>query len=196
MTKPVRTPAIYADLEKVPPRLVAEIIQGEIVTHPRPTPRHARAMSRLNATLGNPFDEGEGGPGGWIFLIEPELHLGADVLVSDLAAWRIERLPEAPKRAYVDVAPDWVCEILSDATADYDRGAKRASYGKAGVSYLWLLDPRDRQLECFQLVAENWMLIGMVSSGESVTMPPFDAITFPLDKLFPFDIPKNTTSQG
>jgi hypothetical protein len=33
--------------------------------------------------IGPPFDEGQGGPGGWRILYEPELHFGRDVLVPD-----------------------------------------------------------------------------------------------------------------
>ena len=32
-------------------------------------------------------------PGGWWLLFEPELHLGNDILVPDLAGWRREHLP-------------------------------------------------------------------------------------------------------
>jgi len=32
-----------------------------------------------------PFDRGRGGPGGWWMLDGPELHLGRNVLVPDLA---------------------------------------------------------------------------------------------------------------
>lgn len=43
--------------------------------------------------LSGPFDEGRGGPGGWIILDEPELHLSEDVLLPDLAGWHRERMP-------------------------------------------------------------------------------------------------------
>lgn len=56
--------ATYADLEAVPPTRVAELIRGTLYTFPRPSPRHARASSRLTGKLLGPFDLGEGGPGG------------------------------------------------------------------------------------------------------------------------------------
>ena len=89
----VRKPATYADLEAVHPHLVAEILDGELVTHPRPVPKHSAAASSLEMELGDAFQRGRSGPGGWIFLGEPELHFGADIVVPDLAAWRRERLP-------------------------------------------------------------------------------------------------------
>jgi Uma2 family endonuclease len=134
--------ATYADLEAVPPHLVAEIIGGELVTYPRPAPRHAATGVELAIELGGPYGRGRGGPGGWIFLAEPELHLRSDVVVPDLAGWRRERLPVEPETAYIEVAPDWVCEISSPSTRDNDRGAKRTIYAAAGIGHLWLLDPQ------------------------------------------------------
>lgn len=181
--------ATYADLEAVPPHLVAEIIGGELVTHPRPAPRHASAAVELGLEIAGPFGRGRGGPGGWIFLIEPELHLGADVVVPDLAGWRRERLPAEPETAYVEVAPDWLCEISSPSTRDYDRGPKRRIYADAGVSHLWLLDPRAKLLETFALTQGKWLLLNTFQAEDAVSVAPFEAVSFPLSNLFPFDAP-------
>ena len=181
--------ATYADLEAVPPHLVAEIVDGRLETHPRPAPRHGLAANRLGIKLGNPFDLGEGGPGGWVFIVEPELHLGPDVVVPDLAAWRRERMPQEPTTAFIETSPDWVCEIVSPSTARLDRGPKRRIYAQAGVPHLWLLDPSDRVLEAFALAAGQWLLLATVEPGDEVRVAPFDAVSFPLNALFPFDEP-------
>lgn len=181
--------ATYADLEAVPAHLVAEIIDGVLETHPRPRPRHAMAASDLSTLLGTPFRYGRGGPGGWIFMIEPELHLGAHVVVPDLAAWRRERVPTDLEAAHIEIAPDWVCEILSPSTVRLDRGRKRRIYAEAKIGHLWLLDPAAGVLEGFALADGRWVLLATVQRGESVALPPFDAVPFPLDDLFPFDDP-------
>jgi Uma2 family endonuclease len=181
--------ATYADLEAVPDHLVAEIINGVLETHPRPRPRHGAAAGELYAELTLPFRRGRGGPGGWIFVIEPELHLGRHVVVPDIAGWRRERLPVEPETAFIETPPDWVCEILSPSTARLDRGPKRRIYAEAGVEHLWLLDPADGVLEGFALTGGRWLLLGTVERGEAVALPPFDAVSFPLDDLFPFDDP-------
>ena len=67
MGDPAKRRANYDDLLAVAETLVAEIIDGELVTQPRPATLHARAASRLGAELGGPFDRGKGGPG----LIDP-----------------------------------------------------------------------------------------------------------------------------
>ncbi|MFD0936549.1 Uma2 family endonuclease [Methylobacterium trifolii] len=181
--------ATYADLAAVPDHLVAEIVDGTLETHPRPRPRHAAAAMELATELGPPFARGRGGPGGWIFMVEPELHLGPQVVVPDLAGWRRERLPAEPDTAYVETPPDWACEILSPATTRIDRGPKRRIYGEAGIGHLWLLDPGAGVLEAFALTDGRWLLLGTVQRGETVGLAPFDAVPFPLDDLFPFDDP-------
>jgi hypothetical protein len=76
-----KKPATYEDLLAVPDILVAEIIGGELLTSPRPAVPHANAASSLGGILFNPYRRGIGGPGGWVILDEPELHLGGDVVV-------------------------------------------------------------------------------------------------------------------
>ncbi len=189
--------ATYADLEAAPPHLVAEIIHGALMTHPRPPPRHAAASSSLGDELSSPFQKGRAGPGGWVFLVEPELHFGSNVLVPDIAGWRRERLP-SPDKAYIETAPDWACEVLSPSTEFYDRGAKRDIYALAGVSYLWLINPVAQQLEAFQLTARHWLLQATVVGASEVKIPPFDAAPFSLGLLWPFDEPidPNAVPQG
>ncbi len=62
MAKLVRKGILYQDFMSVPDNMVAEILNGTLVTQPRPTPRHSRVISVLGFKLGNAFDkEGDGG---------------------------------------------------------------------------------------------------------------------------------------
>jgi Uma2 family endonuclease len=187
MAKPAQHAATYADLEAVPPHLVAEILYGRLVTHPRPAPRHSGAASVLGGMLIPPFQLGRGGPGGWILLDEPELHLAEHVVVPDLAGWRRERLSKLPDRAWIDVAPDWVCDVLSPSTEGYDRGEKRSIYAEARVGHLWHVDPVLRMLEAFELRDGKWLLLDVFQDNAEVAVPPFADIAFSLAPLWPFD---------
>ena len=115
---PARKRATYADLLQVPERFIAEIVDGELTTAPRPSFPHARAVSIISRQL-DPFDQGSGGsdgPGGWWILFEPELHLGADILVPDIAGWRRERMPVLEDVPYSELAPDWARHARAAAT--------------------------------------------------------------------------------
>ena len=163
---------------------MAEILNGRLETHPRPAPRHAWSASNLGGKLTEPFNFGNGGPRGWRILDEPELHLGADVVVPDLAGWRRERLPDLPDTPWFELAPDWVCEVLSPSTARIDRAVKMPLYANADVGYLWLIDPDLMTLEAYELCQDKWLLLNTLSGEDAVSLPPFDAIAFPLSALW------------
>src|SRR5689334_19093649 len=105
MVKPLTREATYEDLLALPEHVVGEIIDGELHVSPRPASLHAAAATALGEELGPPFKRGRGGPGGWMILLEPELHFGRQVVVPDLAGWRRERMPEMPDVAYFTLAP-------------------------------------------------------------------------------------------
>jgi Uma2 family endonuclease len=184
MGDPAKRRATYEDLLAVPKNLVAEIIHGALVTTPRPASLHARATSRLGAELDGPFDRGRGGPGGWILLDEPELHLHGDILVPDLAGWRREHMPELPDATAFELAPDWICEVLSPSTAATDRAEKLPIYAREQVAHVWLVDPVARTLEACHLENGHWVLLGAWRDAAKVRVAPFDAFELELAGLW------------
>jgi Uma2 family endonuclease len=184
--------ATYADLEAVPANKVAELIRGTLYVMPRPALRHARASSRLGVKLGGPFDLGEGGPGGWWILDEPELHFPdptapgeEDALVPDLAGWRRERVPKMPDAAYCTIAPDWICEVVSPSTESQDREVKMPVYAREGVRHAWLIDPIAKTLEVYTLGAGGrWSEAETYYGGDVVHAVPFDAVGLDLSALW------------
>ncbi|MGE0049281.1 MAG: Uma2 family endonuclease [Acidithiobacillus sp.] len=128
------------------------------------------ASSVLGVDVGAAYGRGKDGPGGWWILDEPELHLGVDVLVPDLAGWRRERLPSLPQTAWFAQAPDWVCEVLSPATALTDRVLKLPRYGAAGVGHCWLIDPDARTLEAYANQDGHWLLLGTWADQDLVAI--------------------------
>jgi len=185
MPQTAKHQATYEDLFDLPENMVGEILNGDLHTHPRPAPKHARAYSALTGSLWNPYDSGSGGPGGWWILDEPELHLGSDILVPDLAGWKREHMPKLPETAWFELAPDWACEILSPSTARSDRIIKMPIYAREGVKHLWLVDPDLKTLEIYELNADShWTLISTLKDDDPVSQPPFDAIEFSLSVLW------------
>ncbi|MFP2928635.1 Uma2 family endonuclease [Pyxidicoccus sp. 3LG] len=183
--KPSRPESVYEALERLPPHVVGEIIGGELYVSPGPRIVHSLAASRLLKRLG-PFDEEEGeqGPGGWLILFEPRLHLSGDVLEPDLAGWRRERLPEVPDAVGWELAPDWLCEVLSPSTEALDRNRKMAVYAREGVKHVWLVDPHAQTLEVYRLGGGDWRLLGTHTGNAAVRAEPFDALPLKLTSLW------------
>lgn len=181
---PGRRAATYEDLLRVPPHLVAEILDGELVTSPRPSARHAAVATRIATDIEGAFGRGRGGPGGWVILVEPELHLGQQILVPDLAGWRRPRMPEIPDAPFLELAPDWVCEVLSPSTAALDRTRKMRHYAASGVELVWLLDPAPETLEVFRLDGGGWRLVSSVAGPAVARAAPFDAAGLDLGAIW------------
>lgn len=188
MNKPfhdVHQGATYQDVLDAPPNMVAELVAGKLHLQPRPAPRHSNAQGGLAAKIGGPFHfDGDGGPGGWWILIEPEVHLGDNVLVPDLGGWRRSRMPRLPDQAAIDLPPDWVCEVMSPSTRQFDRGEKARRYAEAGVPHLWMVDVDARLLEVFERREGSWLLRASLMDDDPVRQPPFDAAEFGLGALW------------
>jgi Uma2 family endonuclease len=184
MGRPARKPATYDDLLNLPDDKIGEIVDGELYASPRPGAPHSGCAFELSVDLGTPFQRGRGGPGGWLFLFEPELHLAGEILVPDLGGWRRERLPKVPDAPAVTLAPDCVCEILSPSTERLDRARKLPAYARHGVGHAWLINPQARTLEVYRREGERWVLIATHADDATFRAEPFDAIELDLLRLW------------
>lgn len=178
----------YRDIVALPEHVVGEIVGGELEVSPRPRSRHARAATRMYGSLrdfdlDDDEDDGEG-PEGWWVLFEPEVHFGGDVLVPDLAGWRRDRMPVLEDTTWFDMAPDWVCEVLSPSTARLDRTRKLPIYAQAGVAYAWLVDVDAECLEAYRREGAFWVLIGAWGGDEVARIAPFEARELKLSRLW------------
>jgi Uma2 family endonuclease len=176
--------ATYQDVLDAPEDKVAEVIDGEFHLSPRPAAPHAAVGSSLFGELQPPFGRGRGGPGGWVFLFEPELHFEDDIVVPDLAAWRQERMAVVPDAAYFTTPPDWICEVISTSTERRDRIGKLPIYARAGVGFAWLVNPRLRMLEAYRSTDGQWTIVGLYKDTDRARIEPFDAIELDLATLW------------
>lgn len=178
----------------MPEHVHAEIIHGTLYVMSRPAPRHANAASVLGVELGGPFQRGRGGPGGWWILDEPEIHFTVkEPVIPDLAGWRVERMPALPDTAYFELAPDWVCEVMSRSTEKLDRDVKLPLFAEHGVRHVWFVDPIDQRLEVYTRYPDEprWREVRMYTVGP-VRAAPFDAIE--LDLAAPWSPPARIPS--
>jgi len=177
--------ATYDDLVAVPDNLVAEIVDSELFTSPRPATSHARAGSAIGSDLFGGFDRlprGASRLGGWWILDEPELHFGQDVLVPDMGGLADRAHAEHPDVVGITTVPDWVCEVISPGTARPDRTRKMPVYAREGVRHLCLVDPIARTLEVYRLENGRWAVAGTDGGDESLRAEPVETIALDMSR--------------
>jgi Uma2 family endonuclease len=184
MTEPARHRATYQDVLDAPDDKIAEVVNGVLHLSSRPRWKHQSVATSLTGELVPPFQRGRGGPGGWVFVSESELHLGDDILVPDLVGYRRERLPTIEDVAFKTLAPDWICEVLSPSTQKFDRVDKMTSYAAAGVKHAWLIHPIRQMLEVFRLHRRRWQAVAIHQEDERIRAEPFEAIELDLSLLW------------
>jgi Uma2 family endonuclease len=96
----------------------------------------------------------------------------------------LERSINAGISAAFELPPDWVCEVLSPSTEMLDRAQKVPHYARAGVSHVWLLNPRARTLEVLALDGTGYRIANVSADDAAVRALPFDAIELELDLLW------------
>lgn len=174
------------------PGVNVEILDGFKLMSPRPATPHGIVGGRLYGHFQQRFDRRAGGPperpGGWILMYEPELRLEGHTLIPDLAGWRRERFALLDRKAAAfRVAPDWVCEVLSDSTELIDRQRKMPLYHRYGVTHVWLVDPLLQTLEIFRSTPDGYLFVGTHGDQDVVHAEPFDAVELPLGEIWPTD---------
>jgi Uma2 family endonuclease len=182
MAEPASKRATWADLEALPEHVRGELIFGVLYTHAQPRPRHQRIAGLVFARTSGPYDHDPSGPGGWWILVEPGIglpELDVGEVVPDVAGWRRERLPGLPD-TQIQLAPDWVCEVLSPSTRTHDLRLKRKLYADAGVRWMWVVDPEARTLTASRLHVDGdtrrWLELGVYADDDVARVEPFDEL--------------------
>jgi Uma2 family endonuclease len=123
-----------------------ELLDGEVLVTPSPSPVHQEVVSELTAVL-RPLV-----PPQWSVLSGPldvvlPAHDGDTVLQPDLLIAHRERLTAKGH----DGPPVLVVEVLSPTTWHRDLGAKMAAYAEAGVPHYWVVAPTTRSITVYEL---------------------------------------------
>ncbi len=157
----------YEDYAQLPEGAPYQLIDGELVMSPAPTPRHQRISQNLNRALDR-FVEDHGL--GEVYCSPIDVYLSdidtpqPDILF--IAKARLDIIGEK----YIEGAPDLVVEILSPSTAYYDLKKKKRLYETSGVKEYWVVDPEAQEIEVYALVEGRFELFareaeqGVISS--------------------------------
>ena len=158
-----------------------EIVDGELLLTPAPTPYHQTVAMRLGFLLHALVERERPGQ---IFIAPCDVVLSRfDVLQPDvffISAARISIVGEK----YIREAPDSVVEVLSPSTADRDRVAKAKQYARFGVAEMWIADPESRAIEVFSNSPEGFRREAVYDGGDVLRSPILPGLEIPLDRVF------------
>jgi Uma2 family endonuclease len=93
-------------------------------------------------------------------------------------------MPEVPDAAAFELAPDWVCEVISPSTAATDRAEKLPIYARESIGHVWLVDPMAMTLQACRLEAGRWLLLGTWRDDARVRVEPYEAVELELGGLW------------
>lgn len=161
-----------------------EIIDGMLYVTNAPVFDHQYAVSELHLQLGLFVKQKDVG----IVLTAPfEIHLPgiAKPVQSDVFFIAKARQPQAGDKLFSG-APDFIVEVVSPASVRTDRVVKFNAYERAGVREYWLVDPRTRFVESFQLAEQprEYILLGQCGPGETIRSAVFADLQIAVDSLF------------
>lgn len=147
----LQRPLTYDDLLEMPDDgLRRELLGGELIVTPAPSPGHQRILRSLFLAV-NQHVVGHGL--GEVFFAPVDVRLGRFNIVQPdmifLASAR-PRVPDAQQA--IDGAPDLVVEVISPSSAGIDRVRKMALYADSGIAEYWIADPAARSIVCYSLV--------------------------------------------
>jgi len=177
----VRKRHTYADYEKLPEGAPYQLIGGELVMTPAPTPYHQRISMEIEyalvqfvkatgigVILDAPID---------VYLSETETYQPDIIFISK------ERLTIIGEKK-IEGAPDLVVEILSPATAYYDLRHKMQVYETSGVREYWIVDPVEKTVELYENAGGVFSIFSKAREKGSVRSKLLQGFEIDLVKIF------------
>jgi Uma2 family endonuclease len=158
-----------------------ELVQGEFVMTPAPSPRHQRVSRKLQYELMTQLEKP-----GFAEVIDAPIDVVLDelnVVQPDLAIVASARRSIITERA-VEGPPDILVEILSPSSVDRDRHLKHTLYARFGVREYWIVDPIRGLLEAYRLADQGYVLRERCDRASTLRCPDFAELEVRLLEVF------------
>ncbi len=158
-----------------------QLLDGELIVAPSPTTRHQTILLRLSRAMHDGVNSSQLGRV-WVAPLDVVLS-DHDVAQPDLFFVSNAR-ENIVTEANVQGAPDLVVEILSPATAKYDREYKMTLYSRHGVREYWLVDPEEDLVEVWTESETGLVQAAAYQRGDTLASPLLEGLNIPLEAIF------------
>ena len=97
------------------------------------------------------------------------------VSIPDVSFVTWDRLPgrESPREPIPDLAPELAVEVLSEGNTKPEMARKVREYFEAGVTLVWLIDPKKRTARVFSTVEKSTLIRADQSLDGGTVLPGF-----------------------
>ena len=171
----------YEDYLLTPDDRRYELVDGDLLLTPAPTPHHQLVAGHLFAAL---LEFVRGRSLGKVIVAPCDVVLSRfDVVQPDILFIRSERLFIIGEKN-IQGAPDLVIEVLSPSTEDRDRTMKTKLYARSGVRELWIVDPSAKTVEIFSGAGSELHSTAVVSGAETLRTAILPGLEIPLLQVF------------
>lgn len=157
-----------------------QVIDGDLIMSPAPTPNHQRISRRIFNILSTFAQEGDE-----VFYAPIDLYVDEkNVLQPDLLFISKKNKDIITNRG-IEGVPDLVVEIISPSNIFTDRNKKKKIYQQIGVTEFWIVDPANKTLEIYSNSQEDLDTpsLFLVVEGE-VSSSVLLKLTFNLKDIF------------
>jgi Uma2 family endonuclease len=174
----------YLDMPEHLQRPNTELVEGEIVVS-EPTPLHQDVQLELIYALSGWCRQARGRGRIWLpldVLIDDRNVFAPDILWYGTGAGP-DRSSQPPSPV-----PHLAAEVRSPSTWRYDIGPKKASYERAGLRELWLIDTAASEVLIFRRSvpdAPGFDVALELERDDTLTSPQLEGFELPLAELFP-----------
>ncbi len=171
----------YQDYAQLPEGAPYQLIGGELVRSPSPTSTHQRILRKLIRALDRFVEENDLGE---ILFAPMDVYFSeTDTPQPDLFFVSKERLDIIGEQR-IEGSPDLIMEILSPSTAYYDLKDKKRLYEASGVKEYWIVDPKAREIEVYELVDDRYALFERQEKQGAITSKLLQGFSVELADIF------------
>jgi Uma2 family endonuclease len=170
----------FLELGEDPPGVRLELVNGEVAVSPSPVPEHSHILVQLTILLGQHIKKHKLGR---LYSDVDTIFGKYDVRRPDLLYFSKDRLHLIGEKA-MEGPPDLCIEVISPSSGTIDRRDKFKQYAKGEVAFYWIVDPKRKTVEAFQLARGKYKDIGTGGGEDVVRLAPFTDLAIALGDLW------------
>lgn len=144
--------------KNLPEGTLAELIENVLYMSPSPVTNHQKVLQLIFRRLSEAIEDQERGQ---VFVSPFDVYLDefANAVQPDVLVILNGNANQPKPNGHFHGVPDFIVEVLSTGNKDYDLVKKKELYERFGVKEYWVVDPKTKQTQGFQLIDKNYTLL-------------------------------------